>query len=187
MRQIFYIKEQIVSILIVLFSYSTHFSQNHDVLNAVFTSNQAKIKDPIDQLSFSGNYRFLGFVRNQQEVFPNNSGKTTAIMSGDFFREPMFLLKVKGKTKDNVSFGADLMINSLYFDFQLYPETFSTKGGGDFQKSPDKLNFEIVKQSENSLSFKVPNKKGFYRIFVFVRNEINQTSVANIPFKVEQL
>ena len=30
-------------------------------------------------------------------------------------------------------------------------------------------------------------KKGFYRIFVFVRNEINQTSVANIPFKVEQL
>jgi hypothetical protein len=77
--------------------------------------------------------------------------------------------------------------DSLYFDFQLYPETFSTKGGGDFQKSPDKLNFEIVKQSENSLSFKVPNKKGFYRIFVFVRNEINQTSVANIPFKVEQL
>ena len=77
--------------------------------------------------------------------------------------------------------------DSLYFDFQLYPETFSTKGGGDFQKSPDKLKFEIVKQSENSLSFKVPNKKGFYRIFVFIRNEINQTSVANIPFKVEQL
>tara|TARA_Y100000991_G_scaffold74061_1_gene55733 strand:- start:779 stop:2056 length:1278 start_codon:yes stop_codon:yes gene_type:complete len=77
--------------------------------------------------------------------------------------------------------------DSLYFDFELYPETFSKKGGGDFQKSPDKLKFEIIKQSENSLSFKVPNKKGFYRIFVFVRNEINQTSVANIPFKVEQL
>lgn len=77
--------------------------------------------------------------------------------------------------------------DSLYFDFQLYPETFSTKGGGDFQKSPEKLKFEIIKQSENSLSFKVPNKKGFYRIFVFIRNEINQTSVANIPFKVESL
>ena len=82
--------------------------------NPVFSSNKAIIKDPIDQLSFSGIYRFLGFVRNQQEVFPNNSGKTIAITSGDFFREPMFLLKVKGKTKDNVSFGADLMINSLY-------------------------------------------------------------------------
>ena len=77
--------------------------------------------------------------------------------------------------------------DSLYFDFQLYPETFSTKGEGIFKNPPDKLKFEIVEQSENSLSFKVPNKKGFYRIFVFVRNETNQTSVANIPFKVEQL
>ena len=33
----------------------------------------------------------------------------------------------------------------------------------------------------------MPKEKGFYRIFVFVRNENNQTSVANIPFKVEQL
>ena len=77
--------------------------------------------------------------------------------------------------------------DSLYFDFQLYPETFSTKGGGDVQKSPDKLEFEKIKQTENTMTFKVPNKKGFYRIFVFIRNEINQTSVANIPFKVEAL
>jgi hypothetical protein len=77
--------------------------------------------------------------------------------------------------------------DSLIFDYQLYPETFSNKGGGDFQESPDEIPIEIIKQSENSLTFKVPNKKGFYRIFVFVRNETNQTSVANIPFKVEQL
>ena len=77
--------------------------------------------------------------------------------------------------------------DSLIFDYQLYPETFSNKGGGDFQESPDEIPIEITKQSENSLTFKVPNKKGFYRIFVFVRNETNQTSVANIPFKVEQL
>ena len=77
--------------------------------------------------------------------------------------------------------------DSLFFDYQLYPETFSNKGGGDFQESPDEIPIEITKQSENSLTFKVPNKKGFYRIFVFVRNETNQTSVANIPFKVEQL
>ena len=74
---------------------------------------------------------------------------------------------------------------SLIFDYQLYPETFSNKGGGDFQESPDEIPIEIIKQSENSLTFKVPNKKGFYRIFVFVRNETNQTSVANISFKVE--
>ena len=75
--------------------------------------------------------------------------------------------------------------DSLYYDFQLYPETFSTKGGGDYQKSPDKLEFNKVKQLENSLTFNVPNKKGFYRMFVFIKNEINQSSVANIPFRVE--
>ena len=77
--------------------------------------------------------------------------------------------------------------DSLIFDFQLYPETFSNKGGGDYQESPDQIDFNIIKQSENNILFNVPSKKGFYRIFVFVRNEINQTSVANIPFKVEQL
>ena len=77
--------------------------------------------------------------------------------------------------------------DSLIFDYQLYPETFSNKSGGDFPESPEEIPIEIIKQSENSLNFKVPNKKVFYRIFVFVRNETNQTSVANIPFKVEQL
>jgi hypothetical protein len=56
----------------------------------------------------------LGFVRNQQETFPNNSGKTVVISSGDAYREPMFLLKLNGKTRDNITFGADLMLNSLY-------------------------------------------------------------------------
>ena len=56
----------------------------------------------------------MGFVRNQKEVFPNNSGKTTVILSGDNFREPMLLLKLKGLTKDKISFGADFMLNSPY-------------------------------------------------------------------------
>jgi hypothetical protein len=77
--------------------------------------------------------------------------------------------------------------DSLFFNFQLYPETFSKKGGGDFQESPDEIEFEILRQTENNISFKVPNKKGFYRIFVFLKNKNNQSSVANIPFKVESL
>jgi hypothetical protein len=79
-----------------------------------FSSTISTVKNPSSQLSYSGFFRFLGYVRNQQETFPNNSGKTTAIVVGDYFREPMLLLKVNGTTKENVSFGADLMINSLY-------------------------------------------------------------------------
>ena len=42
--------------------------------------------------------------------------------------------------------------DSLIFDFQLYPETFSNKGGGDFQESPDEIDFEIIKQSDNNIT-----------------------------------
>ena len=79
-----------------------------------FSSNVLSFKNPSSSISFSGYYRFLGFVRNQKETFPNNSGKTVVISSGDSYREPMFLLKLNGKTRDNIRFGADLMLNSLY-------------------------------------------------------------------------
>lgn len=79
-----------------------------------FSSNVLSFKNPSSSISFSGYYRFLGFVRNQKETFPNNSGKTVVISSGDAYREPMFLLKLNGKTRENIRFGADLMLNSLY-------------------------------------------------------------------------
>lgn len=79
-----------------------------------FSSNILSFNNPSSSISFSGYYRFLGFVRNQNETFPNNSGKTLVISSGDAYREPMLLLKLNGKTRDNITFGADFMLNSLY-------------------------------------------------------------------------
>ena len=104
-----------IAFVFSVFIAANFWSQKDTLLfNSSFSSSQSNVKNPINQLSFSGNYRFLGFVRSQEEVFPSNSGKTTAILSGDAFREPMFLLKMKGTNSDKVSFGADLMINSLY-------------------------------------------------------------------------
>ena len=104
-----------VSFAVLVFNPIIFYTQSLSQNNVeTFSSSSKKVKKPIDQLYFSGTYRFLGFVRSQKEVFPNNSGKTTAIISGDYFREPMFLLKIKGITKENISFGTDLMINSLY-------------------------------------------------------------------------
>ena len=104
-----------IALVFSVFIAVNFWSQKDTLLfNRSFSSNLSNVKNPISQISFSGNYRFLGFVRSQEEVFPSNSGKTTAILSGDAFREPMFLLKMKGTNSDKVSFGADLMINSLY-------------------------------------------------------------------------
>ena len=94
--------------------WGSSFSQDTITNQKPFSSNILSFKNPSSSISFSGYYRFLGFVRNQQETFPNNSGKTLVISSGDAYREPMFLLKLNGKTRDNITFGADLMINSLY-------------------------------------------------------------------------
>ena len=93
---------------------SISFAQDKIIKQKSFSSNSLNYKNPSTSISFTGYYRFLGFVRNQQETFPNNSGKTLVISSGDAYREPMFLLKLNGKTRDNISFGADLMLNSLY-------------------------------------------------------------------------
>jgi len=104
-----------IFIFFILFYSNISYSQNLQSSNhRSFTSNLNKVKKPVDEINFSGYYRFLGFVRTQKEVFPNNSGKTTAIISGDYFREPMLLLKIKGKAHRKISFGTDLMINSLY-------------------------------------------------------------------------
>ena len=104
-----------LSFILMIFQFSNFLSQTSagDFLTP-FSSNIKYTKNPSSQFSFTGYYRFLGFVRNQKDVFPNNSGKTLAILSGDQFREPMLLLKLKGLTKDKITIGADFMLNSLY-------------------------------------------------------------------------
>ena len=52
------------------------------------------VKDPVARVQCYGFYRFLGYMRHQNEVFPNNSGKRIAIASGDFFREPMLMARL---------------------------------------------------------------------------------------------
>ena len=101
--------------LFILFLWAgTSYAQDTIPKQKSFSSNVLSFKNPSSSISLSGYYRFLGFVRNQKETFPNNSGKTVLISSGDAYREPMFLLKLNGKTRDNIRFGADLMLNSLY-------------------------------------------------------------------------
>lgn len=97
--------------IFLIFFFEHSFSQYN--YSEVFSSNVKNLRKSPLPISFSGAYRFLGYVRNQKNTF-QTSGKTLDILSGDKFREPMLLLKLKGLTKDNISFGADFMINSAY-------------------------------------------------------------------------
>ena len=77
-------------LVVFMLKLGVSFSQEDKINSVPYSSALAIKNNPTSQLNFSGFFRFLGFVRNQQETFPNNSGKTTAIVAGDFFREPMF-------------------------------------------------------------------------------------------------
>ena len=70
-------------------------------------------------------------------------------------------------------------------EYVLFPEAFSDKIGGDVQISPAPIEFEIVNKNETELTFITPKKKGAYRLFAYLKNEIGQSSVANIPYLVE--
>ena len=89
-------------------------------------------------------------------------------------------------TKATLSIKYNMYNNKkVIVEYILFPEAFSDKIGGDVQKSPDPIEFEIVSKSDTELTFISPNKKGAYRLFAYVKNEIGQSSVANIPFIVQ--
>ena len=73
----------------------------------------------------------------------------------------------------------------IVVEYALFPEAFSDKIGGDIQKSPKPIKFEIINKNDNEITFLTPKKKGAYRIFAYVKNEKGQSSVANIPFLVK--
>ena len=98
--------------LLVLSNFST-FAQEGGMSNWESSAPSLE-RTPIHAVTASGFCRVLGYVRSQREVFPNNSGKTLAVLVGDLYREPMFLTRLKLVTQDGVQFGVDLMGNSLF-------------------------------------------------------------------------
>jgi hypothetical protein len=158
-----------------------------------------------------GSYCFLWGQKQESTatwhgMFLSNGNPTEAIdvmqycWSGDWpqSRAPSIIdisLENIGWRKDHIlapSSQATLSIEYLKYnnkkiivEYVLFPEAFSDKIGGDIQKSPDPISFEIVKQSENELIFISPKKKGAYRLFAFVKNDKGQSSVANIPFLIQ--
>lgn len=100
---------------VLLFVVATGFVEGQIDPPADWESSTAPlVRRPTHSVSATGFCRILGYVRAQNDVFPNNSGKTLAVLVGDLYREPMFLTRLKLVTKDGVQFGVDFMGNSLF-------------------------------------------------------------------------
>ena len=114
-----YFKLFLLSILIFAFCPFITFSQS-DIIP--FQSTPETVKDPIANIRMGGYFRFLGYVRNFQEMYDldipsyyqGEYPQSTTIGIGTGYREPMMMLSIAGKASKDVSFGTDLMLNSPF-------------------------------------------------------------------------
>ena len=91
----------------------------------------------------------------------------------------------KGKDCSFSYYVTDAENDSLIYEFQLMPESIDKKAGGDFEKTPEPLSFNIVEYKSNEIIIRSPLKSGPYRFFIYVRDSNKNVATANIPFYVK--
>ena len=75
--------------------------------------------------------------------------------------------------------------DKLNYYFEVLPENYQKVEGGDFQKSLEKVNINIISNENGNLKFKAPLKRGAYRIFVYADDGQKNVATANFPFYVK--
>ncbi|MCB8995090.1 MAG: hypothetical protein H6538_05740 [Bacteroidales bacterium] len=74
--------------------------------------------------------------------------------------------------------------DSLYVRTEILHESTDLKDGGDFETRPEALN-ELVKEASSSrVVFNAPEKKGPYRLFIYILDGKNHAATVNFPFMV---
>jgi hypothetical protein len=74
----------------------------------------------------------------------------------------------------------------LYYYWEIYPESFEKKTGGDMEMTPQVIEGLIMEgQRSKQLSFVAPEKEGPYRLFAYVYDGHNHVATANAPFYVK--
>jgi hypothetical protein len=73
----------------------------------------------------------------------------------------------------------------LTYKWEIYHESTEKKEGGDTEDKPASINGLIIDGTGRALSFKAPEQKGPYRLFVSVFDGKNNVATANAPFYVK--
>ena len=99
------------------------------------------------------------------------------------------LILKKGKPGEKIKASAtvkDADGDSLQFEWTLMAESKDLRGGGDEESVPASFPGCIKVGAEGSdLTLTLPEKKGFYRLFLVVRDGRGAATTANFPFGVE--
>ena len=127
--------------------------------------------------------------------------------------DPSSSVKVKKKRDCIFTFNVtDIDDDKLTYHFELMPESEDKKAGGDFEKTPESIDFKIIAKSlylgvrsdgegitasvgpkekniflkkNNELVIEAPSSSGAYRFFIYVYDDDNNVATANFPFYVK--
>ena len=75
--------------------------------------------------------------------------------------------------------------NNLHFRWEILLESTDLQEGGDPEKRPNSILFQIVSQQPKELLFKAPKEAGNYRLFAYVDDGISKAATANFPFQIK--
>lgn len=132
-----------------------------------------------------------GLATQSVDVLDNywkNSKRNTAPIIHSFKlngQEKTESVKVKKSDICHFSFEAsDNENDELEFVFELMPESKDKKAGGDYEKAPEPISFNVIEQSNSKLSIKAPKITGAYRLFIYILDNHQNVATANIPFYV---
>lgn len=79
----------------------------------------------------------------------------------------------------------DFENDSITYSWEILPESTDLQDGGDHERRPQSVLFNIIKQEEGKLVFKTPSA-GMYRLFVYADDGYNHAATANIPFLIKK-
>lgn len=74
--------------------------------------------------------------------------------------------------------------DQLTYHYELLPEATNVGEGGDHEDRPTSVSLGLENLKNNQVSITAPDKKGAYRLFVYVKDGHNNVATANIPFYV---
>jgi hypothetical protein len=80
----------------------------------------------------------------------------------------------------------DVDQDTLYYYWEIYPESKEKKEGGDTEAKPEAIYGLMKDPRAKHVSFKAPDKVGAYRLFVTVYDGHNHVAFANAPFYVKK-
>ena len=72
--------------------------------------------------------------------------------------------------------------DGLSYSWEILPESTDLQHGGDYEEKPAAENITVISKENGRLEFVSPEKKGAYRLFVYVDDGNNNAATANIPF-----